>query len=90
MQYEAKNPNEYLDKLENDWRKDKLKEIREIIKSKGRELKEGIEYKMLCYGKEEKNIFHLNAQKSYVSLYAGNIDKVANSKTLLKESVLSE
>lgn len=84
MQYEAKNPKEYLNKLENDWRKDKLEEIREMIKSNGPDLKEGIEYKMLCYGKGKQSIFHLNAQKSYVSLYVVNIDKVANSGSLLK------
>lgn len=67
MQYEAKNPNEYLDQLENDWRKDKLEQIREMIKSNGPDLKEGIEYKMLCYSNGKQSIFHLNAQKAYVS-----------------------
>jgi uncharacterized protein YdhG (YjbR/CyaY superfamily) len=84
MQYEAKNPDEYLEQLENDWRKDKLMEIREMIKSSGPDLKEGIEYKMLCYSKEDQSIFHLNAQKAYVSLYVGNIDKVGNTEHLLK------
>jgi uncharacterized protein YdhG (YjbR/CyaY superfamily) len=32
-----------------------------------------------------KNIFHLNAQSAYVSLYVGNIDKVKNAKELLKD-----
>ncbi len=49
MQYEAKSPKEYLEELENDWRKTKLKEIREMILSDGPELEEDIEYKMLSY-----------------------------------------
>ena len=85
MQYEAKIPGEYLEQLEPDWRKDKLEQIRKIIKSSGPELVENIEYKMLCYGNENQNIFHLNAQRTYVSLYVGNIEKVKNSKELLKE-----
>ena len=84
MQYEAKTPNEYLEKLESDWRKDKLEQVREMIKKQGPHLNEGIEYKMLSYGNSEKNIFHLNAQRAYVSLYVGNIDKVENAQELLK------
>ncbi|MEM9338046.1 MAG: DUF1801 domain-containing protein [Bacteroidota bacterium] len=84
MQYDVKTPEEYLEKLESDWRKDKLEEIRELIKKQGPHLKEGVEYKMLSYGNNEKNIFHLNAQQAYVSLYVGNIDKIENAETLLK------
>ncbi len=39
---------------------------------------------MLCYSKGEQSIFHLNAQKAYLSLYVGNIDQVGNSGSLLK------
>lgn len=85
MQYESKNASEYIEHLENDWRKEKLEEVRNIIKSNGPNLKEGIEYKMLSYHLGDKPIFHLNAQKAYVSLYVGAITKVANSETLLKE-----
>ncbi|AKP50207.1 iron chaperone [Cyclobacterium amurskyense] len=84
MQYEAKTPSEYLKELENDWRKVKLEEIRKLIKNKGPSLQEGIEYKMLSFGNGEKNIFHLNAQSAYVSLYVGNIDKVENAQDLLR------
>ena len=31
MQYPAKDPNEYLEQLENDWRKEKLREIRKDL-----------------------------------------------------------
>lgn len=85
MQYDVKTPSEYFEKLENDWRKDKLQQVREMIKNQGPHLKEDIEYKMLCYGNSEKNIFHLNAQQAYVSLYVGNIDKVENAQDLLKD-----
>ena len=84
MQYEATTPKEYLEKLEDDWRKVKLEEIRKMIKNQRPSLKEGIEYKMLSYGLKEKNIFHLNAQSAYVSLYVGNIDKVENAQELLR------
>ena len=83
MQYDAKTPSEYLNKLDSDWRKEKLEQVRQIIKKQGPQLKEGVEYKMLCYGTEEKNIFHLNAQRNYVSLYVGTINKVENAEELL-------
>jgi uncharacterized protein YdhG (YjbR/CyaY superfamily) len=82
MQYSANNPSEYLSALESDWRKEKLLEIREMILHLN--LEEGMEYKMLNYRLKGKSIFHLNAQKGYVSLYVGNIEKVPESKTLLE------
>ena len=85
MQYEAKTPGEYLEKLESDWKKDKLEQVREMIKKQGPHLNEAIEYKMLSSGDNEKSIFHLNAQRAYVSLYVGNIDKVENAQELLKD-----
>ena len=85
MLYEAKTASEYLENLESDWRKDKLEQVRKIIRKYGPHLVEGIEYKMLSYGNNEKNIFHLNAQKAYISLYVGDIDKVENARELLKE-----
>ncbi len=84
MQYQAETPSEYIEQLESDWRKDKLEQVRKLIKKQGPHLNEGIEYKMLSYGNSEKNIFHLNAQRAYVSLYVGNIDKVENAQELLK------
>jgi len=71
--------------LEPDWRKEKVEELRILIKRLCPELKEGIEYKVLAYGDGTKNIFHLNAQRAYVSLYVGNIDKVENARTLLQD-----
>lgn len=85
MQYEAKTPEEYFKLLENDWRKEKLLDTRRIILKYAPELEESIQYKMLCYGNELIKIFYLNAQKSYVSLYVGTIEKVENSDILLEK-----
>jgi len=82
MQYDVETPSEYLSKLESEWRKDKLQQVRQIIKRQGLQLNEGVEYKMLCYATEENNIFHLNAQRNYVSLYVGTINKVENADEL--------
>lgn len=84
MQYEAKTPKEYIELLENDWRKDKLMLVREMIKKHGPDLVERIEYKMLSYAKNEKSVFNLNAQRAYASLYVGSINKVDNAQELLK------
>jgi uncharacterized protein YdhG (YjbR/CyaY superfamily) len=73
-----------LDQLENDWRKHKLEKVRQMIKKHGPHLIEGIEYKMLSYGNNEKSVFNLNAQRAYVSLYVGTINKVDNAQELLK------
>lgn len=83
MQYDAKTPKEYLSLLEDDWRKEKLLAIRDLI-FKSYSFEEGIQYKMLSYGKDDRLLFHLNAQANYVSLYVGNIDKVNGARNLLK------
>ncbi len=69
--------------MEDDWRKIRLEEIRIMIKRAWPDAIEGIEYNMLCYGDGSKNIFHLNAQKAYMALYVGDINKVENSDSLL-------
>ncbi|WP_375584851.1 iron chaperone [Cyclobacterium xiamenense] len=84
MQYEVNTPREYLDKLENDWRKEKLLMVRKMLKKHGPDLIEGIEYKMLSFRYNDKTIFNLNAQRAYVSLYIGTINKVDNARELLK------
>ena len=84
MQYDVTNPEEYLDMLEDDWRRDKLLEVRRLILEHGPELEESIKYKMLAYGTEQGDVFGLNAQKGYVSLYVGNISKIPNASALLE------
>ncbi len=85
MQYDVETPGEYFEKLEEDWRKVKLFEVREMIEKNGPELTEGIYCKMLSYEYGDKIVFCLNAQQAYVSLYVGNVDKVENARKLLKE-----
>jgi uncharacterized protein YdhG (YjbR/CyaY superfamily) len=76
MQYDVKTPEEYIEQLPQDWRLVKIGELRKIIKDKAPKLTEKIEYKMLAYGNEYNTVFHLNAQKNYVSLYVGDISKI--------------
>ena len=85
MQYDADTPEEYMKLLEPDWRKEKVEEMRKLIKNLCPELIEGIEYKMLSYGNGTKSIFNLNAQVGSVSFYVGNIDKIENARELLKD-----
>jgi uncharacterized protein YdhG (YjbR/CyaY superfamily) len=84
MQYQAKTPPEYLEQLESDWRKEKLQEVRQIILRLGPELQETIEYKMLAYKLNEQTVFHLNAQRAYISLYVGNLSKIEGADALLQ------
>lgn len=84
MQYDVKTPAEYMAALDNDWRREKVEQIRAIIQEKGPDLTEGINYKMLSYGDGESNVFHLNAQKSYVSFYVGDTKKIDPSGELLE------
>jgi uncharacterized protein YdhG (YjbR/CyaY superfamily) len=84
MQYEANTPSDYLSIIENDWKKETIENIRNIIKSKAPKIVEGINYKMLSYGDDRGIIFHLNAQKNYVSLYVGDIKKIDPDGSILK------
>ena len=72
MQYNAKEPSEYIESLDLDWRKEKLQALRQIILEQDPAIVESINYKMLCFKLNESVLFHLNAQKGYVSLYCGN------------------
>ena len=84
MLYDVKSPQEYLSQLPDDWRKEKVNELRRIIKDEGPTLTERIEYKMLAYGDDDSTVFCLNAQKHYVSFYVGNASKVDPDGRLLE------
>ena len=84
MLYDVKTPGQYFNALEDDWRKETLEQIRSIIRSKAPDLVEGIDYKMLSYSDKKGVVFHLNAQKNYVSLYVGNIKKIDEDGCLLE------
>ncbi|MDJ0514092.1 MAG: DUF1801 domain-containing protein [Methyloceanibacter sp.] len=76
MLYNASTPQDYLAGLPDDWRKETLLQLRSLILQEDRDIREAIHYKMLGYGTGDRFVFHLNAQKGYVSLYAGNIRAV--------------
>ena len=83
MQYDAPNPAQYIEALADDWRKTSLLELRQLIESIAPDLQEGIHYKMLSYSDDDKVLFHLNAQKHYVSLYVGDAEKIDPNKQWL-------
>ena len=83
VQYDVETPAEYLEALEEDWRKDTLLALRDLVLAhKG--IKEGIEYKMLAFGDAQGGIFNLNAQKAYVALYVGTADRIDPTGELLE------
>lgn len=84
MLYDANTPSDYIDQLDDDWRREKLQSIRAIIKQQAPQLEERIHYKMLGYGIGDTYAFHLNAQRSYVSFYVGNASKVDPNGELLQ------
>ncbi|WP_419911128.1 iron chaperone [Hoeflea sp.] len=84
MQSDARTPSEYIEQLEDDWRCEKLREIRALIMRQAPELEERIHYKMLGYGHGDNYVFHLNAQRHYVSLYVGNASRIDPDGALLK------
>ncbi len=83
MQYDAQTPEEYIEMLDDDWRRGKIEELRTLIKAKSPDLKEFINYKMLGYQNERGVIFHLNAQKYHVGLYVGDAKKIDPTGELL-------
>ncbi|WP_421763112.1 DUF1801 domain-containing protein [Ekhidna sp.] len=82
MLYDVNTPSEYLTELDEDWRKEKLMELRSILL--GYKFTEGIRYKMLSYADDRGVVFQLNAQKNYVALYVGDASKVDPDGELLK------
>lgn len=83
MQYHVNTADAYLDVLADDWRKETLLQVREILHTKAPELTEEIQFKMLSYSLNGQVLFHLNAQKHYVSLYVGNAHKIDADGELL-------
>ncbi|BFM48754.1 DUF1801 domain-containing protein [Marinomonas sp. THO17] len=83
MQYDVNTPSEYMKSLDLDWRKEKLQELREMILQQDSAIQEAINYKMLCFKLNDSVLFHLNAQRGYVSLYCGNTKKIDPEGSLL-------
>lgn len=86
MQYNATTPDEYLEILDEDWRKEKLLVLRTLIKVKAFDFEECINYKMLAYQDEKGFLFHLNARRHYVSLYVGDAKKIDPQGLLLGDA----
>ena len=83
VSYVATTPQEYLNQLDLDWRRDRLLELREAIRRAAPDWEEVIHYRMLGYGPPQDPVLHLNAQKHFVGLYVGDIDKVDPDGSLL-------
>jgi len=83
VQYDAKSPSEYLGMLEPDWRRDKLLELRALLKKYAPQLGEGVKYGMLAFTDDKGRGFALNAQKHSVNLYVGAAKKVDPDGALL-------
>jgi len=84
MQYDVSSPEEYLEVLEDDWRKEKVIQLREIILASADDIKEDINYKMLAFSDDRGTICHLNAQKNYVGLYIGDAKLIDIDGSLLE------
>ena len=83
MQYQVNTPEEYLAALAEDWRKEKLLEVWNLLEAEGPELQTGIQFKMLSFADDRGTVFNLNAQANYVSFYVGDTKKVdASGETL--------
>lgn len=84
MRLEAESPEEYVDKLPADWRRDQLLAVREKLLAH-KAVKEEMEHGMLMYRIGMTRLFHVSVQKAYVSVYAGCIGKVDPEKKLLQD-----
>ncbi len=82
MIYDAETPKDYLAALDEDWRKEKLLEIRaHLLSIPG--VTEGMEYKMLQYKRGDDPVAIMNAQKGYVSVYMDDLNALDPDGTLL-------
>ena len=76
MLHDAGTRQQSLSNLPDDWRKHTLMQLRGLILRQGPDLEESVDYKMLGYRGQDRFVFHLNAQKGYVSLYVRDIRKI--------------
>ena len=75
MQYDAETPEAYLELLDRDWRRERLLDIRAAMLAVSG-VEEGIGYGMLQYRRGGDVFAHLNAQKAYVGVYLGELEKL--------------
>ncbi len=81
MQYDAETPEAYLEMLDDDWRREKLLAIRAAMLAVPG-VKEGVGYGMLAYRRGEDVFAHLNAQKGYVGVYLGDLERIDPGGTI--------
>jgi len=74
MQYKADTPDEYLKKIDADWRKERLMAIREMMLAAN--ATEALGYGMLRYVIDGGVLAHMNAQKHYVGVYLGELERI--------------
>ncbi|MGI9389121.1 MAG: DUF1801 domain-containing protein, partial [Boseongicola sp.] len=74
MQYDAETPQQYLAMIDDDWRRERLLAIRDML-LKVPKMSEGIAYGMLQYRADGEVFAHLNAQKAYVGVYLGELER---------------
>ena len=72
MIHEAATPKEYLSVLDDDWRKQRLLDIRDVFLSVP-DAGEGMKYQMLHYSVGDVSLGILNAQKGYVAIYMDDL-----------------
>lgn len=82
MIYDAETPEAYIKVLDEDWRKEKLLQIREHLLSIAG-IEEGMQYKMLQYTQNDKPVAILNAQRGYVSVYMDDLSVLDPDGSLL-------
>ncbi len=75
MQYDAETPENYLELLDADWRRETLLEIRRAMLAVSG-VEEGIGHGMLQYRRGGEVFAHLNAQKGYVGVYLGELERL--------------
>ncbi len=75
MQYDAETPDAYLADLEDDWRKAHLLAVRDAMLAVDG-VSEGMGHGMLQYTRGADVFAHLNAQKAYVGVYLGELEKL--------------
>ena len=88
MLHDSRDPQAYMDSLEEDWRKHLISFVADWIKDNVQDATPFMQYKMLAFGdavqtdEETDSIFCINAQRNYVSLYVGNIQRVDPDGTI--------
>ncbi len=75
MQYDAATPDAYLKMLDDDWRRERVLALRDVFLRLD-DIEEGMAHGMLQYRRNGEVFAHLNAQKGYVGVYLGELEKI--------------